>query len=555
MLKISRTVLYVVVTFVLLWFVTTIGLTITAVQAVKYQDWKSAKQSAQISRTLLAPVRLSIGAISSDIRAWFDSLQLIEAGSSVILLGQEYLPATLSYDQSAQGLAHQVQSALKTLFTESKEWLESTQNSILFSHLASTALPHTLLQHTAQADSFLPLIDAADVLTTQLLTGKHKYVILLQNTDELRATGGFMGSYAVLELDQGLIQRLEIQDIYVPDGQYQGFTPAPPGLDTFLSGGKGLRLPNSNWNPDFPSASQDILQFFAFGNETEIEGVIAINLEVVEDILRVVGPLYLSDYDQTVTAENLSQLARMDRAEFFPGSQQKRRFLQALFTQLKLNTQALTTEQVSSIAKLLQNAALQKNLQLFSKDPLIQHIATTFQLDGQAISHGKDRYFFLVESNVGINKANRLVSREVTLDLDQVQTKILMTFENKNPETTLKTERGEYINYQRVLVPMSYTVNAVTVGENSLTSWDEQTLTTSTSEQLKQLGFLVPVPAESQQTVIITLSHPAFPLTDISIQKQSGLPSTPYLINTPFTQHSILLEQDKVFTLDTTSAP
>jgi hypothetical protein len=553
--KTPQIVLYSFAAFVFAWFVTTLGLTVNAAQAVKLQDWERAKRSAQISRVLLTPVRFSIGFVSSDVQAWFDSLLMIESASRVAQLTQTYLPSTLASDQTAQALAPQLQDELKTLFSHTRQWLQSTQQSTIFSRFISSKLPQAAQQLTADPSSLLPLIDAADVFSTQLLTGKHKYVFLLQNTDEIRATGGFMGSYAVLELDQGMVQRLEIQDIYVPDGQYQGFTPAPPGLDEFLSGGKGLRLPDSNWNPDFPSASQEILQFFALGKETDIEGVIAINLQVVEDVLRVIGPLYLSDYDQTVTAENLSQLARMDRAEFFPGSQQKRRFLQALFTQLKINTQALNTKQAVSVFEILQKAILQKNLQLYSKDPLIQDLSTRFHLDGKVLTQGKDRYFFLVESNVGINKVNRLVSRQVTLDQDQVTTRVNITFENKNPETTLKAERGEYINYQRLLVPLSYKVKAITVGDNQINDWDEQLFTTSSGEQLKQLGFLVPIPAQAQQVVAIEITHPSFSFTETRIQKQSGLSPTPYLIKTPFTQHSILLEQDQVISLNTASTP
>lgn len=555
MRKRHQTVLYVSVAFVLLWLLATIGLTINAVQAVKYQDWERAHRSAQASKVLLTPIRYSIGLVNSDIRAWFDSLQLIETSSSVARLAETYLPLTFSGDYAAQDLAPQLQTELKILFVHSKQWLQSTQKSVIFSRLISPKLPQTFQQLTTDSALLLQLIDAADVLTTQLLTGTHKYVVLLQNTDELRATGGFMGSYAAIELDQGMIQRLEIQDIYVPDGQYQGFTPAPPGLDTFLSGGKGLRLPDSNWNPNFPSASQDILQFFALGKETEIEGVVAINLQVVEDALRVVGPIYLRDYDQTVTAENLSQLARMDRAEFFPGSQQKRRFLQALLTQLQLNMQTLSTEQLFTLSEIVHRGVIQKNLQLYSRNPQIQALATQFHLDGRVLTQGKDRYFFLVESNVGINKVNRLVSREVTLDQDQVSTTINITFDNKNPETTLKAERGEYINYQRILVPRTYQVKTISVADANITEWDEEILTTSSGEQLKQLGFLVPVPAQSQQTAKINFSHPSFSFTETVIQKQSGLPPTLYTIKTPFTQSSVLLEQDQLIPLQQSATP
>ncbi|MDP1743836.1 MAG: DUF4012 domain-containing protein, partial [Candidatus Amesbacteria bacterium] len=43
------------------------------------------------------------------------------------------------------------------------------------------------------------------------------YVVLLQNNTELRATGGFMGSYARLRFRNGTLQSTKFEDIYEPD--------------------------------------------------------------------------------------------------------------------------------------------------------------------------------------------------------------------------------------------------------------------------------------------------------------------------------------------------
>ena len=43
------------------------------------------------------------------------------------------------------------------------------------------------------------------------------YLVLLQNDTEMRANGGFFGSYAVATIDKAKVE-LRFQDIYTPDG-------------------------------------------------------------------------------------------------------------------------------------------------------------------------------------------------------------------------------------------------------------------------------------------------------------------------------------------------
>ncbi|MCK4891403.1 MAG: DUF4012 domain-containing protein, partial [Candidatus Pacebacteria bacterium] len=46
-----------------------------------------------------------------------------------------------------------------------------------------------------------------------------KYLILFQNNSEIRGTGGFIGSYGILEIENGKIKNFFIDGIFNPDGQ------------------------------------------------------------------------------------------------------------------------------------------------------------------------------------------------------------------------------------------------------------------------------------------------------------------------------------------------
>lgn len=538
---------------VIAWLLTTVFLSLQGIHSLRLHHWRNARVEAQIAAGLLTPLELTLGKIIPDVQLWAASLDLIVTMTTLQDAGIKYLPATLASDPTAKPLAEEIRRYLPTLKQQSFKWLESYQKSIFLRRLvdkklSSSQLLTNLLQHP---DTLKEQLTQVITVAEYLLQGEHKYLIVLQNSDEVRATGGFMGSYVKAHLDDGLLTKLDVQDIYEPDGQNTTFTEAPPGVKEYLSAGKGYRLPDANWNPDFPSAANELLQFFALGKESSTEGIVAINLSVAEQLLQFTGPIYLPDYNQTVTAENLSSLARADRNQFFAGSQQKRSFLLSLFTQMKLQLTSIEPSKIPELIEIFTQAAHRKDIQAFSLHPEIQDFFESLQLTGKITSQGNARYLFLVESNVGINKANRLISREVDIAASEKTTTITTSFINKNPITSLKTERGEYINYQRIFVPFTHHVSKIALNDEAITSFDDQVITTSSGEMLRQVGFLVTIPAESSAQLVVELNHPSLPLDVLALQKQAGLTPTLYHIQTLHFTKELLLDEDQVISFAT----
>src|SRR5688572_2330750 len=93
------------------------------------------------------------------------------------------------------------------------------------------------------------------------------YVILLQNDNELRANGGFAGSYAVMNMKNGDFN-IRFEDIYTPDGQLIGHVDPPEPIQRAFKQG-GLRLRDADWEPDFPTTAKKFSWFFEKGNEVK----------------------------------------------------------------------------------------------------------------------------------------------------------------------------------------------------------------------------------------------------------------------------------------------
>jgi hypothetical protein len=354
------------------------------------------------------------------------------------------------------------------------------------------------------------LVFDSNLVLDYLVLENPKILVLLQNTDEIRATGGFMGSFAELIYNDGVLQPIIISDIYEPDGQFKGFVEAPAGLREYLSEGRGMRLPDANWHPDFSKSSEQVLYFFDEINR-KFDGVIAINLSVFEKIFSYLEPIYLSDQDINVTSENLAKVLRSERDNFFPGDQKKVNLLSSLFNQLKLKLKDLDQKQQLVIIKVLLNSSKNKNLLFFSQDKNLEQVFVKNNIAGVVRPDG----IMLLESNVGINKANRLVFRTVDLDTREKVLEISINFENKN------LDMG-YANYQRVLMPKDWQVKSIDLGQERIAQWDEEIIYNFENKAIKQVGFLVFIRESQEQRVEIKLRADK-KIENLDIQKQPGL--------------------------------
>ena len=323
----------------------------------------------------------------------------------------------------------------------------------------------------------------------------------------------------------------------MPDGQFNWFIQAPAGAKEFLSGGDGLRLRDANWHPDFPTSAQQILNYFAWGKEDGLDGAVAINLPIVEKILSITGPIYISDYDQTVTDKNFSDIARADRNEFFPGSQQKQHFLSTFFNQLIIKLQNLDKDQQQLLVKKIIASAQRKDIQFFSNNSDLQHFFEKLQISGQLISQARTTSLMLVESNVGINKANQHVDRGVKINLEKTLTQVEVSFTNHNfPPSEAKKKNDEadhltYVNYQRIIVPTDFNVKNIIFNNSPVENWNEEIITNSKNESFKQIGFLITIPEQSSSKLEINLTHPEQSHPEsIWLQKQAGLSPIPHTV-------------------------
>ena len=349
--------------------------------------------------------------------------------------------------------------------------------------------------------------------------GDKTYVVMLQNNTELRASGGFMGSYAKLKTQDSKLKTMEVEDIYQPDGQLVGYVEPPAPIKKAFPFGS-WKLRDANWDVDFSVAGEQIAWFLEQGGEKKIDGVVAVNLSLVNRILEIFGGVKTVTYDEQVTAQNLANLAQT----YSEVNKEKRDFLgavgAALFERIK---QSNLTEQMKLI-KLIYEQLQKGQILIWMRDGELAASVQRLGWGGTLGNYAGD-YLYIVEANLGANKANCCVTRSVTQDVtvtgDSNRERLTIKWENSSPFTDPKPPvfwGGNYINYTRVVIPAEAVIK------------DQEKYDIETRGRFKIVGFWITVPAGGSAAAEMEYSvlRQAQDRFTILVKRQPGIDSFPY---------------------------
>lgn len=367
------------------------------------------------------------------------------------------------------------------------------------------------------------------------LGSRTKYAILFQNNMELRGTGGFIGSFAILSFENGKLYDLTIHDVYTADGQLKGHV-EPPGPIKNILGEATWYLRDSNFDPDFPTSARRAEWFLKKSMNLDVQGTAAINLETLKGLLGAVGPLNLPDYNETVSAENLTERAQYHaEVNFFPGSTAKKEFLSsvadALFAKLKEGSQGNLLKTIVALTTSLES----NDLQFSSLSPNTEHVLQTLGWNGQIenkpcpTSPCYQDFVYSVDSNFGVNKANFYITKATSLAISVgkdgvLNTLLSTTWDNK--ATSNAWPAGAYKNYTRTYLPSSSNILAVKIGDRTL-SPTEYTVSSEHGRNVVSYLLTIPIGTKATSTVSYTNQTPlkSGSLYSLYYQKQSGVNS------------------------------
>ncbi len=245
--------------------------------------------------------------------------------------------------------------------------------------------------------------------------GLRRYLLIFQNPHELRPTGGFMGSFAILEIKDGAIVKLEVPPggTYDLQGQLDTYVEPPAPL---LLTNKRWEFQDANWFPDFPTSAEKILWFYRHSRGLTADGVIAMNASVLERLLTIIGPV--TDDKRQLTLSSASALTTIQNiVEQGPekAAHRPKQILSDLTPQLLKSLQSLPPEQWLSVLFNLEEALDQKEIQAYVTDTAQQSNLQSFGWDGRVLptSPGQD-YLFAVNANIQGQKSDAKITQTIS---------------------------------------------------------------------------------------------------------------------------------------------
>jgi sortase (surface protein transpeptidase) len=361
--------------------------------------------------------------------------------------------------------------------------------------------------------------------------GPRSYLILGQNRDELRPTGGFIGTSGIVTFDRGRLVRREYGSSYDLRLPPNLLVPPPAGLTRYMGAGY-WHLYESNWWPDFPASARQARYFYNILRTDEIAGVLAIDQEFIAMLLDVTGPIEVAEYGEMVTRENLHE-----RLEHYvhdlpsPNEQSRKGFITALFGMLAERLEQLPSERSADLAQVLEWAFLGQNAQVWLADERAQQAVASVGWDGRMLSTGGD-YLFAVSANVSGNsfggfKINRLVKQalayDVTEDADgRLVGHATLTLRNGGMPDLGARRPDVYRNYFRLYVPEGSELLSAAGFESGAEAFAE-------CGRMAIGGLLVVGPGQERTLSLVYRLPPSITIESYTllVQRQAGTPPLP----------------------------
>jgi hypothetical protein len=231
-----------------------------------------------------------------------------------------------------------------------------------------------------------------------------RYFVAMQNPAELRGTGGFIGSYSILTIDDGKLSLAPFRSIAtLPDVPPRGI-PTPSRqfarlYDEF--GGVGFWR-NINMSPDTPTVGTAIEALYRHVESVDLDGTIFVDPAVLAYMVQATGPITDALTGITLSANEVVAFMTHEAYESFPGAARKRLLGEAAAAVLGWFLQG--TDPVAAL-RALGSAAGEGHLVVHAADPAVQGAFAAAGIDG-SIGPGGGDYLGVFLANAAGNKVD-----------------------------------------------------------------------------------------------------------------------------------------------------
>jgi len=293
-----------------------------------------------------------------------------------------------------------------------------------------------------------------------------RYLLVFEDNAEMRASGGFVGSYALLDLSQGKIVNIE-----APQG---GSYDTKGSMDRYIISPQPLTLINprwyfwdANWWPDWKKSAQKLAWFYGKSGGPSTDGVIAFTPTVLERLLAITGPIDMTDANGLVMSSdnlwsNLRTVIENEKAAdaklpYDLAENKPKKVIGELMQKLMAEIPArLDRDKFVKLLSSLQVDLNEKQILFYLKDSDLQAEVEARNWGGRIKDTNKD-YLLVADTNIAGGKSDRLMTEnidqrtEVQPDGAIVDT---LTITRTNTASSTQLFAGERnVDWLRIYVP------------------------------------------------------------------------------------------------------
>jgi len=366
--------------------------------------------------------------------------------------------------------------------------------------------------------SYKSEIDLARKIITK---DESTYLILFQNSLELRPTGGFVGNFVELTIENYKIKDYKVYNTNVFDYGKAGLDSPQPFKDMLNLG--EIQMRDGNWNPDFVKTAKQMEELYILeGGQKKFDGVIAINSHILPVILEVIGDIKIDTIEETITKDNVLYTIQYDLNYGYKdrGTERENRkeSLVELVNVIESKVWQLKPNQLWDLAHRIRGLADEKQILMSFKDMDTQKIVQSKNWSGE-INQTEENYFMLVDANLGALKTDYYMERDLKFEIsdcgDKLCHKVEIIYSNTAKEASpLNTD---YKSYTRILIPKTARVSKITDIER------EGKVDYASEENRNIAGFEIFIPFNDTKTIEVEYTTPKLDNYNLYVQKQPGI--------------------------------
>ena len=459
-----------------------LGFLAQAQEALKNQDFSGARASINSAQQQFKEAENQLNTLGGDMLDIFSNLPFlskISSGKNLVGAGDEL---TLAVGEITEIVA--LFSKLENPFDEEREEPQSMVDLFLAANEHITRA-RTFLDRANEnvqkvkpedlpieyQDKFIKIKESLPLIVTMIdkfeqnsevylellgYNGPRKYLFLFQNNQEMRATGGFIGSYGLLHINNGEIKNLIIDGIFNPDGQLFEDVIPPSPLQKISA---GWSTHDANWYPHFPSSAHKIAWFYEKTGGPTVDGIITFTPTVMKKMLEVTGEIDMPEYGTSVNAENFIERTQFEvEIDFDKELNQPKKFIADLAPKtLNKLFSMRDPKDVSKVFSVMSDALKEKHILIYSFDENVQNMVSSQGWSGEILNTEKD-FLMVINSNINGFKTDGVIDETISHKAEIMQdgsiidtVKIIRTHNGGDSDFDWWNRVNS--NYMRVYVP------------------------------------------------------------------------------------------------------